>query len=1034
MDPRLLSQFEVWITIYTVEVVVATAPVLFGFYLFIKTPAEKRSSPSFILGLAQLLCAIGYNVVLICGDIIKLMQIPVGLHRVFTLTIPGCMLFYFTLTLGESALFHSLYQLYRRRKTKISVTFIAFLVLFQAISLALVIAFVIAGDLDESPQRYYAGLKGWGITAGLFTVLTNFCLSISFVSFYKAKLHYAFINRKFVNVLGRISLQHALLPTFFVLPTSYLFIRQRSTNHAVNNTNLTLAIVHQFYLLSFSISVAYAMYQLNLGPRHYNLGHLSKQVRYSAGEIVQAFRHEKKEEAIVERYVREAYLRIGCVSGFIFDWVDESFVPSCSFQLDATLENVNVEFQSVNAESIWDYVLKTAMLKNETVVESSEQIEELSFTLADGNAINATRTIICVPVVSAFGRSFICIHRCYMSDGRLHFGAALSAVSCITGEFSVCVYVLFATLAILLFKDLASMNRELDLKVADRTEELEKQKMELQAAKVKAESSARAKSVFLANMSHEGSLLVATLCCHTLLLLILLKVRTPASQIISAAEMLSDSHLTMEQTDYLNIITSSGRLLLNLLNDILDISKLDSQKLKLECAPFNVHRLIKDTVEAFSVSQPLHVAYFVDRDISHVVIGDALRLQQIFTNLISNALKFTSSGYVFLQARMESYTENANGGLCEMTFSVSDSGSGISKEKMDIIFQRFEQENTSISRLHGGTGLGLAISQDLCGLMNSKLHATSELGRGSTLYFTVKLRYSNNSNIADPNNLAISHTESVLLVTNSGTVLRDSSKSIIQLQLENYGLYNISNKLFSAEALDDLFEFTQSYDYVILDVTSSPQEVLLPRIPLLLQPRQPFIVICTHDEYGDLHEIENLSPFMRLLRYPYKQSMLYQFIQQLGKSAINVPPTLTLTPITMSEKHDIKILLAEDNPVNQKVMKAMFKKLGHTLDIASNGVEAVTMAEKNEYDIIFMDVRMPVMSGLEATAKIRAQSHNRPDRNRTPPIIVGLSADALQENREEGMRVGMDEYLSKPVSKDTMAKILERYGGKASIE
>ncbi|KAI9141637.1 hypothetical protein BKA69DRAFT_1124742 [Paraphysoderma sedebokerense] len=1004
MDPKLLSEFGTWIGIYSVEVVVATASLLFVFYMFIKTPAEKRSKPSFILGISQLICAFGYNIVVICGDLMKMMQIPHRIHRVFTLTIPGSAFFHFTLTLGEFALLHSLYQLYRPRKSKKSVFIIAFLVLFRAVSHAVVIVYVVAGDWEENLQKYYTGLQGWGIIAGSLTAVTNLSLSISFLSYYKSKLRYAFMNRKFLNVLSRISLQHALLPTFLVLPSAILFIHQRATNQSVLDLDLLFALIHQFYFLSFSVSVGYAMYLLNLGPRHYNLGHLSKQVKYSAGEIVQAFRHEKKEEAIVERYAREAYLRIGGASGFIFDYVDGNFVPSCSFQLDGKSDEVRVEFQSVTRAPSPSSVLNAAMLKNETIVESLEQLAELPHVAPHMvTQSSGTRSIICVPIVSAFGRSFICIY-----STRDAFVDAISPMDIYILEL-LSQQLVVSLENFRLFNDLASMNRELDTKVADRTEELEIQKLQLEAAKIKAESSARAKSVFLANMSHE--------------------VRTPASQIISAAEMLSDSNLSMEQMDYLNIVTSSGRLLLNLLNDVLDISKLDSQKLKLEYAPFNVHQLIKNTIEAFSVSRPLHLAYYVDRRIPEVVIGDALRIQQIFTNLISNALKFTPSGYVILQARMDTLSEVNEGRSCEITFSVCDTGNGISREKLDVIFQRFEQENTSISRLHGGTGLGLAISQDLCNLMNSKLHATSELGRGSTFYFTVKLRYSNNSNIADPNNLAISHTESVLLVTNSGTVLRDSSKSIIQLQLENYGLYNISNKLFSAEALDDLFEFTQSYDYVILDVTSSPQEVLLPRIPLLLQPRQPFIVICTHDEYGDLHEIENLSPFMRLLRYPYKQSMLYQFIQQLGKSAINVPPTLTLTPITMSEKHDIKILLAEDNPVNQKVMKAMFKKLGHTLDIASNGVEAVTMAEENEYDIIFMDVRMPIMSGLETTAKIRAQIKNRPDRNKSPPIIVGLSADALQENREEGMRVGMDDYLSKPVSKDTMVDILKKYGG-----
>ncbi|KAI9141635.1 hypothetical protein BKA69DRAFT_1038371 [Paraphysoderma sedebokerense] len=1015
MDQQLLSEFETWISIYSLEVVVATASLLFGFYLFIKTPAEKRSKPSFILGLSQLLCAVGYNGILIYGDITRIMRKPQSIsERVLTLTIPGCAFFLLTTTLGELALLHSLYQLHRPRKSKKLVFSIAFCALFRAVTQAIVIAYVLAGDIEENRPKYFTGLKGWGITSGLLAAVTNLSLSISFLSYYKSKLRYAFMNRKFVNVLGRISLQHALLPTFLVIPSAFLFVRQRATNQSVKDLDLTFELVHQAYFFSFTVSIAYAMYLLNLGPRHYNLGHLSKQVKYSAGEIVQAFRHEKKEEAIVETYVREAYLRIGGVSGFIFDHVDGKFVTSCSFRLGEKSDEVEVNFKCAAPTTPPFSVLNAAMLKNETVVEGLEHLEEHPLEASDMDAItqsSGNRSIICVPVVSAFGKSFICIY-----STRDAFVDAISPMDIYILEL-LSQQLVVSLENFRLFKDLASMNRELDLKVADRTIELEKQKLELEAAKVKAESSARAKSVFLANMSHE--------------------VRTPASQIISAAEMLSDSNLTIEQLDYLNIVTSSGKLLLNLLNDILDISKLDSQKLKLECAPFNVHQLIKNTLEAFSVSRPLYLAYYVDQHIPQIIIGDALRIQQIFTNLISNALKFTCSGYIILQAKMQSFTETKDGGSCEIKFSVCDTGKGISQEKMDVIFQRFEQENTSISRLHGGTGLGLAISQegsnvihsladiDLCGLMKSKLYATSELGRGSSFHFTIKFDYSKDTDFRQSTQQASIHHESVIIATHPGTIIRESSKSIIQFQLENYGLQNITTRLISMEMLEDLFEVTQSYDYVVVDVTSLSLDELLPCVPFLLQTRRPFILICGHDQYDDLREIGDLSPFIKLLRYPYKQSILYQFIQQLGEDHIDVMPQLSLTPITMSDAHELRILLAEDNPVNQKVMKAMLKKLGYTIDIASNGVEAVTMAETNDYDIIFMDVRMPIMSGLEATTKIRTQRH---DRNESPPIIVGLSADALQENREDGMKAGMDDYLSKPVSKDTMINILRRYG------
>ncbi|KAI9141634.1 hypothetical protein BKA69DRAFT_1073197 [Paraphysoderma sedebokerense] len=742
------------------------------------------------------------------------------------------------------------------------------------------------------------------------------------------------------------------------------------------------------------------MYLLNLGPLHYHLGLLSKQAQFSAGEIVQAFRHEKKEEAIVERYLRESYLRVGGVCGCIFDYSDDEFKPSCTFHLDGDTEEVEVSFRPTMIGYRPISLLKRALLRNETVVEGIENLDDISELRPQ--KFNS-RSYICVPVRSAFGKAFICI-----SSTRDVFVDTITAMDIYILEL-LSQQLVVSLENCRLFNDLANMNQELDMKVADRTEELEKQKMELQEAKLKAEESARAKSIFLANMSHE--------------------VRTPASQIISAAELLSGTTLTVEQNGFLDIVISSGKLLLNLLNDILDVSKLDSQKLQLEYAPFNLRQLIKATVEAFTVSRPLYLAYSIDKKLPDILTGDALRLQQIFTNLISNALKFTTKGYVLLEAKMVTLQSDFDGEINEIEFSVTDTGAGISKEKLNVIFQRFEQENTSISRLHGGTGLGLSISQDLCGLMGSRLHAESDVGVGSKFYFTVRLRWPQNSaKVEQSRQLDDPKQKLLLLLANPTEYSTKSSKPLLQVQLDNCGIVDITSRNCTSAELQEISDTSQdSFDMMVLDLLSAPKELSF-YITHIHRLRIPVIIICDTDQHAELPQnFESNS--VHVLRHPYKQSVLEQLVLNHRKNDIRKITTNGVMANVNVNYHvdNIKILLAEDNPVNRKVMTEMFRRLGHSIDVAMNGVEATEMAALTNYDVIFMDVRMPIMSGLEATKKIIAHNESRVDWKK--PIIIGLSADALQENREDGLKAGMDEYLSKPVSKDSLVNIINKLCG-----
>ncbi|KAI9139287.1 histidine kinase-like ATPase [Paraphysoderma sedebokerense] len=562
------------------------------------------------------------------------------------------------------------------------------------------------------------------------------------------------------------------------------------------------------------------------------------------------------------------------------------------------------------------------------------------------------------------------------------------------------------------------MNQELDRKVAARTKELE-------IARAKAEEYAKSKSAFLANMSHE--------------------VRTPASQIIGAAELLSDTKVNSEQSDYIQIIIKSGKLLLNLLNDILDLSKLDSNKLVLESTEFDLHQTVQVSVEAFTIGKPLQLCYLMDENLPRLVVGDAMRLQQIFTNLLSNSIKFTERGHIVLYTHSEQISTSVDKDVYEVTFSVTDTGSGISPDRLQNIFDRFEQENMSISRLHGGTGLGLSISQDLCGLMGSRLHAESTVGVGSTFYFTIRFdspKRKIDSDIDKP----LSPAKALILSDQTTLEFQNTHKTVLQLQLESFDT-SVNTEHLSPDVLLKYSTSAFNCDVIFLDLSTSSSEESIAYVQQLKSQGSSVPVVIIHLQNAfDFNPVQEKSPdqCIRYLCLPYKQSSLIQVVDEILRHPLPNPkspsrssdsPTSTATNLSTSSSSsssssspsatpvaNLKILLAEDNIVNQKVLQAMFKRIGYKIDIAANGVEAAEMSKKVDYDAIFMDVRMPLKDGLEATTEILAR-YDAEHRSRKPRII-GLSADALVENQEVGLSAGMSAYLSKPVSKETIINIL----------
>ncbi|KAI9140544.1 hypothetical protein BKA69DRAFT_1039235 [Paraphysoderma sedebokerense] len=766
-------------------------------------------------------------------------------------------------------------------------------------------------------------------------------------------------------------LPYCILPTLLLLPIALTFFTQRlgpiipaSYSYSV----LGFFFIRHVFRFLWTFSICYGLFLLNLGMPHMPTQRKFRETALNAVEIVQCFRDDKERSSIVEKFLRQIHYRIGGANGTIFNRSDNQYVPICEFSIDVATENVKIAFDlqtgSVEDGRIPTTVLNMALERKETFLMSLNDCVDEEIGLSwEPSRIKAGGSIICVPIIES-------------------------------GNVTTIVYMEW------LFSDLSQMNRSLDRKVADRTMELEKQKVELEEAKCKAEASAQSKAIFLANMSHE--------------------VRTPASQIIGASEMLGYTKLTSEQLDFVNIIQTSGKQLLHLLNDILDLSKLNSQKLKLDLAEFDLRQTLVTSMESFTVTKPLRLAYFMDHQMPTVVIGDVIRIQQILTNLISNAIKFTRSGYVLLQTETVLVDCTGDVNVFDVQISITDSGTGISPEKLDVIFQRFEQENTKISREHGGTGLGLSICTDLCTLMGSKLAVKSQLGEGSTFYFTLRLQCPKIHKIQVQSIQPAFNNTRVLLLTNSKDYVPGTTKPVLQMQLE------MCQVVLTVEELDYINSLEEeTYDLVIIDASSSPKHQL-DQFSCIQTCSSPAVIIHTADQR--MHFVAlNLPTSVTMLRHPYKQSSIIQLLNDNVASSLEV--TRHKLKRQVSDRFslftgNLKILLVEDNEVNQKVIQALFKKLRHSIDIAENGLIATEKAKQISYDFIFMDVRMPVMDGLEATGLIKAHYSGS---GRKAPIIIGLSSDALSENRDAGIEAGMDDYLTKPVSKTKLAEVLEMY-------
>lgn len=528
---------------------------------------------------------------------------------------------------------------------------------------------------------------------------------------------------------------------------------------------------------------------------------------------------------------------------------------------------------------------------------------------------------------------------------------------------------------------------------------------QLHAAWGAAKAANRAKSDFLANVSHE--------------------IRTPMNGIIGMTELLLDTALSPTQQEYLKIVQLSGESLLELINDILDFSRIEAGKMELDVVSFDIREVLGDTMRLLSPrahSKDLEIALSVSQDVPATLIGDALRLRQIVVNLVGNAIKFTSTGEVVLSVNAGA----SAGDQLTVSFAVRDTGIGIAADKLDEIFESFHQADTSTTRRFGGTGLGLAISRRLVNLMGGEIHCISEVNQGSTFSFSAIFTVSSDA-VSDTSNIAKIISQAPILIVDDNA----TNRRILLDVLSSWGTRPVAASS-AAEAMALLRQANADGDpfrLIISDVNMPDVDrfMLAQQIRDCAEIQQtPMIMLTSGGRIGDSARRSELLISATLMK-PAKQSELFEMITRFIDDGISQAGVGSAVPLPVVEQYTetprrpLKILLAEDNLMNQTLAKGILSRHGHQLTIANNGCEAVKAYQDENFDVILMDVQMPVMDGFAATAEIRKLE--RINGTKTP--IFAMTAHAMQGDRERCIEAGMDDYISKPIRAKQLMEILD---------
>jgi PAS domain S-box-containing protein len=556
-------------------------------------------------------------------------------------------------------------------------------------------------------------------------------------------------------------------------------------------------------------------------------------------------------------------------------------------------------------------------------------------------------------------------------------------------------------------RDLQATHRELE----DQASRLAQLVKELEIAKRRAEDATETKSAFLANMSHE--------------------IRTPLNAILGMTTLALQTRLSAEQQDYLTTVKSSSEALLAIVNDILDFSKIEARRLDLDLAEFELRETVGDAAKAIAIraaEKGIELACDVHPDVPDALLGDAGRLRQVLLNVLGNAVKFTTEGEVVLRVNVE----NAAGPRIQLHFSVSDTGIGIPPEKQPQIFHAFTQADSSTTRRYGGTGLGLAIALRLVDLMGGRMWVESEVGRGSTFHFTAAFDRPQAAAIGP-----VSHQPRaldglrVLVVDDNAT-----NRRILEEMLASWHMKpRVVGDAGSAMAMLQEASPTDDRFHVVLSDCQMPD---VDGFTLARQIKHdhglrstPVVLLTSVGRSGDPERCRRLGIDAYLTK-PVKHSDLLDTLAALfGVSTRRQRARSIAQAAAQTPGRPLRILVAEDNPVNRKLVTTLLRKRGHTVKAVENGREAVASvrtAGAHGFDVVVMDVQMPEMSGFEATQAIRAGES--PTAGHLP--IVALTAHAMQGDRARCLEAGMDGYLSKPIDVDELIATVERFGGDAS--